>query len=350
MKLGLTLSTSAHALVLFWGLVAVSAPEAMKVADVEALPIDIVPIEELTKAVEGEKEAKVSEKKPAPKPTKKKEPTPEAQNTGETKDDTKSVEVPKSAPVPVKKQAEAPDPAPKPVAKPQPEPEVEDLIKEAAKATELAALNDPKTPVVPEPPVEKPELQEEGEQFAKLPDSVPVPKVRPAPPKPNTAKAQKRKKEDKKASKKSGGTKATKKNTVDEVQKLINKAEPSAGGAKSSKQLASLGTSKGKAGKLSQSELDALISRISNCSTGLSGRIISDDLRIKVVIRLKPNGDVASIPVIDTYGGTLDERKRYSRDILRFIKRCAPYDFLPKDKYETWAEIVPTFHPAKMFQ
>jgi len=348
MKIGLTLSSSAHALVLFWGLAVVSAPDALTVEDVEALPVDIVPIEELTKEVQGDKEAKANEK-PAPKPTKKEEPTPEAENVGETKDDTKSVEAPKKAPVPVKKQAEAPKPEPKPVAKPTPEPEVEDLIKEASKATELAALNDPKTPVTSEPPAEKPEVQEEGEQFAALPDSVPVPQIRPKPPKPNTAKTKERKKEEKKVSKKTGGNKAKKK-TVDEIDNLINKAAPAAGGAKSSTQTASLGTSKGKAGKLSQSEMDALVSKITQCSTGLSGRVISDDLRIKVVIKLTPSGDVAGIPVIDTYGGTVDERKRYSRDILRFIKRCAPYDFLPRDKYETWAEIVPTFHPAKMFQ
>jgi len=348
MKLGLTLSSSAHALVLFWGLAVVSAPEALTVEDVEALPVDIVPIEELTKEVQGDKEAEVTET-PAPKPTEKEVSKPEAENVGETKDDTKSVEAPKEAPVPVKKQAEAPEPEPKPIAKPEPEPQVEELIEEAAKATELAALPDPATPVQEELPADEPELQEEGEQFAALPDSVPVPTVRPKPPKPNTAKAPDRKKEDKKASEKTGGNKAKKK-TVDEIDNLINKADPAAGGAKASKKVASLGTSKGTAGKLSQGEMDALVSKIVSCSTGLSGRVISDDLRIKVHIKLTPSGDISSVPVIDPTGGTLDERKRYSRDILRFIKRCAPYNFLPKDKYETWAEIVPTFHPAKMFQ
>lgn len=347
MKLGLTLSSSAHALVLFWGLAVVSAPESMQVQDVEALPVDIIPIEELTKEVQGDKEAELTET-PAPKPTEKKEPTPEAENVGETQDDTESVEAPKKAPVPVKKQAEAPEPEPKPIAKPEPEPQVEELIEEAAKATELAALPDPATPIQEEQPADEPELQEEGEQFAALPDAVPVPQVRPKPPKPNTAKSPERKKDDKKASEKTGGNKAKNK-TVDQIDNLINKADPNAGGAKASTQTASLGTSKGNAGNLSQSEMDALRSRVSQCSTGQAGRLISDGLQVKVVMKLDPQGNVVDAKA-GGLGGTAEEHRRYSRDVLRYVKRCAPYDFLPKDKYETWAKITINFYIAEMFQ
>ena len=351
MKLGTTISSVAHVAILSWGLIAVGAPEPLTVSDVEALPIDIVPIEEITQAVRGAKEAELSEK-PAPKPTKKQEPTPEAQNTGETENDTKVENDEKPSPVPVKKAEEATK-APEPTPRPTPEPEPVEKAEPTAEATEVAALPDPKTPITPIPPTEEPKVSEDGlEKFAKLPDTVPVPSSRPAPPKPNTAKTNDRKKLTELASNSSGKPDAKKtKKTKDEVANLINKQKSSSGGKKSSTQTAALGNTTGRTtGKLSKSELDALRSAISRCSTGLSGQLISEDLRIKVVIQLAPDGSIKKIPVIDTAGGTTAEQKRFGAAMLRAIKRCAPYDFLPKDKYETWAEIVPTFYPAQMFQ
>ena len=45
MKAGLTTSVVLHAALLGFGLISLSAPRAIEVADVEALPVDIVPIE-----------------------------------------------------------------------------------------------------------------------------------------------------------------------------------------------------------------------------------------------------------------------------------------------------------------
>jgi len=349
MKLGVTLSSAAHVAILSWGLVSLTAPEALKVQDVEALPIDIVPIEELTKEVKGAKKAPVAEK-PAPVPTKKEEPAPEAQNEGEKKIDSKPVEkAEKESPVPVEK-AEAPAKAERPAPKPEPTPEpVKEAAKTPVETTEIAALPEPKADITPEQPADVPEQPAEGEQFAKLPDSVPLPSSRPTPPKPTTAKTNERKKVEDLIKESGGQTSGEKKKPTETVKNKINKAESAGGGAKTSTQTAALGTKKGNAGKLSQSEMDALISAITQCSTGLSGRRISEDLQIKVIMKLDRQGNVLDAQA-GPVGGTAEERARFPRDVLRFVKRCAPYDFLPADKYDTWAEIVPTFYPAKMFQ
>ena len=63
MKTGLTTSVVMHAALLGFGLFSLSAPKAFDVADVEALPVEIVSIS--CQFQQGDKKAPVSEK-PAP--------------------------------------------------------------------------------------------------------------------------------------------------------------------------------------------------------------------------------------------------------------------------------------------
>lgn len=353
MKLGTTFSSIAHVALLSWGLLTASAPAPHEVADVESVPIDIIPIEQLANAVEGAKEAEVTDT-PAPTPTKKPEVTPEAKNVGDTKKDVKVEAKVPNEDVPTEETSEAAKaPTPDPAPTPEPEP-VEKAEKPTAKATEVAALPDPATPVEPEPPepTPEPEVSEDGLEKLIKENRIPVPSVakRPTPPKPNTAKTNDRK-QLAELTKAAGKPDAPVKKEAKKETKLQNKKKASSGGQKKSTKTASLGTNEGKAkGRLTRSELDALRSAVERCASGLSGQLISENLQIKIVIRLAPDGSIKSIPVVDTVGGTAAEQRRFGPAMLRAVKRCAPYDFLPKDKYETWAEIVPTFFPAKMFQ
>lgn len=353
MKLGTTLSSIAHVAILSWGLLATSAPPPFEVSDVESVPIDIIPFEDVANAVKGAKEAEVTNT-PAPVPTQKPETNPEAVNVGDASRDT---EVETEAPandVPTEETSQASRaPTPEPIPAPVPKP-VEEVQEEAAKATEVAALPDPATPVEPEPPAPtpEPEVSEDGLEKLIEENRIPVPSVaqRPAPPKPNTAKTNDRK-QLAELSKSAGEPDKSEKKEAKKETKLQDKKEASSGGQKKSTQTASLGTTTGKqTGTLSRSEMDALRSAVERCASGLSGQLISENLQIKIVIRLAPDGSIKSIPLIDTIGGTAAEQRRFGPAMLRAVKRCAPYDFLPKDKYETWAEIVPTFFPAKMFQ
>ena len=68
MKVGLTTSAVLHAALIGFGLLTLSAPRALEVADVEAFPVDIVPVESITQIQQGDKKAVMKEKS-APLPT-----------------------------------------------------------------------------------------------------------------------------------------------------------------------------------------------------------------------------------------------------------------------------------------
>ena len=150
MKAGLTTSVVMHAALLGFGLISLSAPAPMDVTDVEALPVEIVPVEELTQIQQGEKKAPVSEK-PAPMPTKRPDTVPDAQKVGDNDVDTDNPITPDEKINPVKT-AEAKAPAPKPVEKPKLEetPKVKEKPKPVP-ATEVAPVPAPKEEVKPEP-------------------------------------------------------------------------------------------------------------------------------------------------------------------------------------------------------
>lgn len=352
MKIGATISTTAHVAILLWGAYSFQGVKTFEVAAVEALPVDFIPIESITRSIEGDTKAKRAEK-PAPKPTKK-PPTPEpAENAGDTKLDVKSkVEAEaKKEPVNVA--------APPPEAK-QPDPEPEKITKpEPAKAdketpvptTDVASLNEPPQPVKEETKKEPPAKADEGEQFAKLPDVAPLPVSRPKPPEAKSAKTKDRKKPDEVKKKKTSAKGKKSDTTEDQIAALLNKQKPSASGKKRSAKPASLGsrTSNG-ANKLSRSEMDGLMDAIARCSSGIAGREISENLEVKVTMDLAQDGNIIGNPIAEASGGTSEERRRFSREVLRYVKRCAPYDFLPKEKYETWSKVIPTFHPSQMFQ
>ena len=77
MKAGLTTSVVLHAALIGFGLISLSAPKPFEVVDVESLPVDIIPIEQLTQIQQGDKKAPVNDK-PTPKETQKTETVPDA--------------------------------------------------------------------------------------------------------------------------------------------------------------------------------------------------------------------------------------------------------------------------------
>ncbi len=104
MKAGLTTSVILHAAVLAFGLFSLSAPAALEVADTESLPVDIVPLSELTQIQQGDKKA-VMRDKPAPVPTQRPDVVPDAQKVGENSVDTDKAITPDAKPKPVEKTA-----------------------------------------------------------------------------------------------------------------------------------------------------------------------------------------------------------------------------------------------------
>jgi outer membrane biosynthesis protein TonB len=111
MRAGLTVSIVAHAVIIGLGFVAFPDGRPFQAENIEALPVDLVSIGDVTDLLKGNKKSDIVPKEnPQPKPTVKAEtPAPPAE-----KPEPKAVE---AAPPP----APAPEP-PEPEPKPEPEP------------------------------------------------------------------------------------------------------------------------------------------------------------------------------------------------------------------------------------
>jgi hypothetical protein len=355
MKFGATASMIAHTMVLSWGLLTITSPKPFNVADVEALPVDIIPIEALTKTVLGDKKAPVAETA-APKPTKKPKIEKPAVNVGSTQFDTKSSKNTEKSPKPVL--AAAP-PKSQPEAKVNPKPVSEDKPEESNEkvpvpTTELAVEPQEKVKVAAIDPQEPSPVTKQAEalpqeEFKKLPDLVPTPRLRPATAKAKVAKTNERKKADKPASQVAkAAPKSKSKKEADEIAALLNRQDPTASGAKSSTKRAALGAKKTTGSKLSQSEMDALRGKIQGCFNLTAGMADADELRATVKVKLTPSGELEGKPLVTASGGNASVRRAFKGAARRAVQKCAPYDNLPKDKYQTWADLVVNFDVSDM--
>jgi len=358
MKAGFATSVTLHALLLGVGMVSLSAPKAFEVADIESMPVDIVPFEEISQAQIGEKKAPMAEK-PAPLPTKRPETVPDAQKVGEADIDTDLPPTPAPKPKPVQKAEEpapAPEPTPKPVEKPveqakveppQPTPTPPEPPKPAEKPVP------PKEPT-PEAPAEATPKETAEAENVQLPDSAPVPQARPKPepqkqpekvaekPKPVEKPAEKPKPQTQKAE-------SQKKDVLDEVAALLNKEQSAGGGAKRSTEQAALGSTKKNTGqKLSQNEMDALRSRIQQCWNVPAGAMDAENIKFSIQFKLSPSGEVEGRPEVIKGDGNSTVYRAAVEAARRAILKCGPYT-LPAEKYEAWADIILNFDPSDMF-
>ncbi|ARO31595.1 hypothetical protein NXC14_CH03706 [Rhizobium sp. NXC14] len=61
---------------------------------------------------------------------------------------------------------------------------------------------------------------------------------------------------------------------------------------------------------------------------------------ITIHLWLDKNGAIAGSPKVTASGGTEAARKSLSAAALRAVRRSAPFTMLPKEKYESWREVV----------
>ena len=332
MKIGVITSTIAHTALLAFGALTIAAPKALEVADVEALPIDIIPISQFTRSIQGEKKAELADI-PAPKPTLRPKLKDPASIVGDTKIDAPGERKAKAAPVPVKS---VETPSAKPTPPPIPAPTSE-LAAEVQQKIEVASL-----------PVENKDTQVAAkitpdEILPELPKNIPVPKSKPAQSKAQTAKTNKRKDSKQTPVKVAALAPDAKKKKNDEIAALLDLSKPKSGGAKRSTKRAALGTKKSNSKlKLSQSEMDALRGQIQRCWSISAGMADAEDLRVKVEIRLDKNGAIDGRPTVNATGGSKAARRAFAGSATRAVQRCAPYK-LPREKYQDWAEVEVNF-------
>jgi colicin import membrane protein len=387
LKAGLTTSVILHAAVLAFGLFSLSGPSALEVTDVESLPVDIVPLSEITQIQQGDKKATMRDK-PAPTPTQRPDIVADAQKVGENTVDTDKPVTPEAKPTPVEVAA-APPPAPE--TKEPPKNEDVPKPKEEPKpvpATEVAPVPQPKEEVKPDPvkqpepkpvPVKQPEPKptppkeqtaeqkpqpevkpdavaeaiaaEQPAEAVQLPDSAPAPDARtkPQPAQAETAKAPDRKNADKPVKEASSKPKSADNALDDKIAALLNKQKASGGGAKRSTEQASLGGEKSTGGsKLSQNEMDALRQKLGGCWSIPAGVDDASTLKVSVRFQLDRSGQLQGRPQVVAGGAASGPGRTAAESAVRAVQKCAPFN-LPADKYDTWAEVVVNFDPSDMF-
>jgi len=373
-----------HVLLLAW-LVVTITPKPLDMAISEAMPVELVPIEDAAQLQQGDKTAPKTETSSKEK-TKKQDQVADAKNSGDNNFDLKSVPTPTEKPSNLSKAG-----APKPTEeKPQQDNEVQKADDKAVEDTavdpstqEMAAAEVPKPDLKPEPtpePAKETPVAETAKEEP-LPTDVPIPSIRPKPEekpvekpvekkveeKPKKAEEKKPdetketkvdKKQDKaKNAKKSDKNQKTKKSTTakdsdfsaDEIATLLNKTNDNPGGAKRSSHEKSFGADQATGGaQLSQSELDALRGMIEKNWSVMPGQVSGNDIVITVTFHLDQNGELVGQPEVKASGGDGSSLMALEGGAVRAVMKSAPFDTLPKDKYDTWSEVTINFTPSDM--
>ena len=351
MRAGLTTSLALHVAVIGFGLVSLSSPRALEVASVESLPIDIVPVEEFTQSVRGDREAPVEET-PAPVPTTREEVVEEATQVGDNSVDLETPPTPEPSPREVEA-ASAPPPTPEPV-RPAPVPEPEPAPQRQAEpepvpATERAPEPQPQQEVAPDPVPETAVAEAPADDSLALPTSAPTPQSRPQPPQAQTAQAPERREPERQPQEQPREPAASEpddQELEDQVAALLNRDRASGGGAKRSEEQAALGGRQTTGQKLTQSETDAIIAQLRSCWNVPIVAQGSTDQQTVVRFRLDPTGTLEGSPAIEKASGN----RQFDESTVRAIRLCSQRGFqLPNDKYDTWSEVVVNFDPRDMF-
>jgi outer membrane biosynthesis protein TonB len=304
----LVASVALHVLVIGWGLVSFSS-KAFESMPEESLPVDVISSDQLAKVMAGMK----SGKKDNPKPL--------VEKVAEAKPVDYTVgKITEKAPV-VTDTAPPPQPAEKPVEKKPdpPKPVVENKPKDEPKPVEKK----------PDPPKVDPIAEALKHDDSKKP--VPKAEAKAAAPQP----PQKPKERVFDATK---------------TAALLDKREPTrqaATGTQLNSQ-ASLGTSRGAAATLSQSEMDAMRARLANLWNVQPGTERPEELFVTIRIRLNPDRRLAAPPQIVSNGSS--PRYQAAADAaVRAVLQGQPYTMLRDETYEQWKYMDIDFDPKQMF-
>lgn len=216
---------------------------------------------------------------------------------------------------------------PKPVVEKKAEPKpVEDLAPKINEKQEVKATAE-KTPEPqpmpkPDPIAEKLKKQDEHKEVAEKPQ--PLPPKKPVHQQP--------------------------KFDADKIAALLDKREPQRNAAAGAdlNSISSLGTARGTAAQLSQSEIDALRQRLMSLWNPPVGAQDADQFQVTIRIRFKRDGTLEMGPQVLTSG----QGARYNaiRDsAVRAVLIGQPFTMLRPEHYETWKEMDFTFDTKEMF-
>jgi outer membrane biosynthesis protein TonB len=294
MKRYLTISGIAHVIVLGWGLIAFTtrpteAPQA------EPLPVEFVSATDFSQLTAGVKNAPKSADNPKPLADKVGDPKPVTElapkvvDKPEIKTDSKPAAEVKQDPKPAPKAAEKTE-------KPKDsKPKSDQLADEVKK-------NEAKKPQK-KPPEFKPD--QIAEQLKKDEAKKPVPKY-----------------------------------DANQIAALLDHREPQRqlASAETLNGRVSLGAPNGHAAQLSQSELDALRARLSQCWSPPAGLDANSSLFVMLHVLFKPDGSLAAEPeVVQDAAASLGPA--LAESAKRALLSCQPFTMLRPEHYDLWKDI-----------
>jgi outer membrane biosynthesis protein TonB len=296
---GTTVSVALHLLVLGWALVTFST-RSVEAPQEDVIPVDIT-MDDTSKMMQGIKTGKKENPKPLAEKVAEARPVDDPTGKIDKKDVVTSTSAPDPTPKPVEKPVEKkPDPKPEPKkeepkkAEKKPDEKADDPIADALKA-------DAKKP----PPKQETKA------------------APPQPPKP-------------------------KERTFDQskIAALLDKRDPShvAVTGETLNSNAALGTPTGHSNALVATWRGAFVSAVRRCFNFPYNGTDADLFEVDIDINLRPDGSVASEPVIVAVRGPSSSVSHaLAESAKRAIVQCQSYAFLPKNQYDTWKYIPMTF-------
>jgi colicin import membrane protein len=322
MKPGMTISCAAHAVALGLAVVAISA-QPMNAPPVETLATQIVSekdFSQMTKGVKNAQQLKIPDLKPladkvdqeksvdqlAPKAADKPAITTPSSAKSEPKPDQPKPD--KSAAKADSKPDPTPDPKPEDKAEPKPDPKPEQ--KQADK---------PKTP------------DYKPDQIAKL-----LKKDAAKEPKANDNSAQL--KQD------------APKFDANQVAQLLNQEAPRRQLAAASQlnDVATLGAATGaQSAQLSQSEIDALKARLSQCWNPPAGITANSNIYVSLRVLMRQDGSLAAPPVV-VEGSPSALGPALAESAKRALLQCQPFTMLRPEHYQQWKDLQLDFNPHEL--
>lgn len=103
---------------------------------------------------------------------------------------------------------------------------------------------------------------------------------------------------------------------------------------------------------LTVSEIDALRQEMQKCWRPPTGAANPEELIVELRIFLNEDGSLVRAPRVERSGTSTFGKNSFTmaaeEAARRAVVMCAPYDFLPADKYDRWREVTITFDPASM--
>lgn len=289
-------SVALHVLVIGWGLITFSA-RSLEVVP-EALPVDIISSADLSKMTTGLKNGEKDKPKPLVEKVADAKPVDEA--VGKVDDKKKEVVTSTSTA----------EPPPKPVEK-----KVDVKPKEEPKQAEKK----------PDPPKPDPIAEALKSDEAKKPKPKQEAKATP-PPQPQKPKER----------------------VFDQsrIASLLDKRDPtrqSITGA-ALNPTSALGTHTGNSEAIVATWKGRFVSAVKTCFNFPYNGQDADQFEVDLDINMKPDGTLASAPVIVAVRGpSKSVAEALGESARRAVQQCQAYSFLPKEQYETWKYIPMTF-------